>query len=109
MVVALWMVLSGAYQHGFSRTLVYPLCYRGFPFQYQLDINPTREHEKWVKSPICGQTPFRGDFGWGKSTDLHICKEESLYRSNGDCMIEGERNFFFCHFSPQLVLLLVAW
>lgn len=68
-----------------------PLCYLSFPFQFQLDINPTREHKKWVKSPIYGQTPFRRDFGCRQSTDLHMCKGERLHESKRDCMIEQER------------------
>lgn len=55
-------VLSEAYQHGFSPTLVYPLCYLSFPFQFQLDINPTREHKKWVKSPYLWSNPIQRGF-----------------------------------------------
>lgn len=75
-------VLSEAYQHVFS-TLVHTLRYLSFPFQLQLDISPTREHKKWVKSSICGQTPFRGDFSCRQSTDLHMCQ--------GVCVWERER------------------
>ena len=75
-------VLSEAYQHVFS-TLVHALRYLSFPFQLQVDISPTREHKKWVKSSICGQTPFRGDFSCRQRTDLHMC--------NGVCVCVWER------------------
>lgn len=73
-------LLSEACQCVFSRLLVCPLCYLSFPFQFQLNMNPTCEHKKWVKSPIYGQTPFRRDFGWRWSTGLHMCKGERAYK-----------------------------
>lgn len=101
-------VLSEAYQHVFS-TLVHALRYLSFPFQLQLDISPTREHKKWVKSSICGQTPFRGDFSCRQSTDLHMCQGVCVWERERLHDWERERwKLFFFYFSPQLVLLLVA-
>lgn len=90
------------------------LCYLSFPFQFQLDTNPTREHKKWVKSYIYGQTSIqRGFWLQAKHWLTRVKCREILYGERGKQTAwlrerdRGETSFFF-YFSPQLVLLRVA-
>lgn len=101
-------MLSEGNRHGSSAGHVCPACHLSRrhhhhpPVHLHSEINPTREHRKWVKSPFLhSNPPFRGDFGWRQCNLTYTC----VGRWVGWCTRDGEtggmiekgrgRNFFF--------------
>lgn len=87
-------LLSEANRRGSSAGHVCPPCHLSRHHHHhhpsvhlQSEINPTREHRKWVKSPFLRPNPpFRGDFGWRQSNLTYTCAGRRV----GWCTRDGE-------------------